>query len=292
MTQHDLLLAAQMITTDIDCKVVYNADQSPRNHLGASEIGNECDRYLWYKFRWMFHEKFNGRMLRLFDRGHREEPTFVKLLRQVGWTVYEKDPQTGKQYRFLKLWDHFGGSMDAIGLPPENSQYAFLGWVTLEFKTSADKYHKKLDGTNLKDEHPQHFAQCHLYPDYMGFDYTVYLSVSKENDKLACEIVPTDRSRAETYTQKAHQIIFSQEAPPKISGDPTFWKCRFCKASDVCHNGKKPLVNCRSCKHALPGEAASWWCNKHQKYVAQKNDKGEVDRTWIEKEHDCWEGLV
>ena len=28
------------------------ADRQGRPHLGASEIGHECDRYLWLSFRW------------------------------------------------------------------------------------------------------------------------------------------------------------------------------------------------------------------------------------------------
>ncbi len=43
----------------------------PRKHLGASQIGHPCLRYLWYQFRWCAESKtsFDGRMLRLFETG-------------------------------------------------------------------------------------------------------------------------------------------------------------------------------------------------------------------------------
>ena len=47
--------------------------QSHREHLGASLIGAECDRYLWQSFRWVALPQFEGRILRLFDTGTREE---------------------------------------------------------------------------------------------------------------------------------------------------------------------------------------------------------------------------
>jgi hypothetical protein len=43
-----------------------------REHLGGSQIGRECDRALWYGFRWATAPDFDGRLLRLFDTGHRE----------------------------------------------------------------------------------------------------------------------------------------------------------------------------------------------------------------------------
>ena len=44
-----------------------------RPHLGGSQIGNECSRALWYQFRHAWSPRFDGRMLRLFETGDREE---------------------------------------------------------------------------------------------------------------------------------------------------------------------------------------------------------------------------
>lgn len=60
-----------------------------RHHLGGSIIGRKCDREKWYSFRWVGYKQFGGRMLRLFNRGHREEFRFVEYLRSIGAEVRE-----------------------------------------------------------------------------------------------------------------------------------------------------------------------------------------------------------
>lgn len=61
-----------------------------RTHLGASVLGRECVREIWYGWRWARpEERHGGRMLRLFHRGQREEAQFVHLLRNLGLEVRE-----------------------------------------------------------------------------------------------------------------------------------------------------------------------------------------------------------
>ncbi|QIG68930.1 putative exonuclease RecB type protein [Rhizobium phage RHph_Y55] len=84
-----------------------------RNHLGGSMIGKNCERELMYSFRWSVRPSFDGRMLRLFERGHKEEFRFVNFLRMIGMNVREYaerllyDPhfEGGEPYRKVS-WDH------------------------------------------------------------------------------------------------------------------------------------------------------------------------------------------
>src|SRR5665213_1060398 len=71
-----------------------------REHLGASIIGEECSRLLWYSFRWVKSPDFSGRMRRLFNRGHNEEEKIIHILFKLGFFVKEIDPETNKQYKF------------------------------------------------------------------------------------------------------------------------------------------------------------------------------------------------
>ena len=45
-----------------------------RSHLGASLIGRECARELWYSFRWTTKPSFEGRMIRLDPANSAYEP--------------------------------------------------------------------------------------------------------------------------------------------------------------------------------------------------------------------------
>ncbi len=106
--------------------------ERPRLYLGASSIGAECDRQLWYNFRGCVKPEFSGRMYRLFETGDLEEARFVKELKAIGCTVHDVDPQTGQQFEVIALGGHFRGHMDgcALGIPE-----APKTWHVLEFKT-------------------------------------------------------------------------------------------------------------------------------------------------------------
>ena len=78
---------ADMVQERIDAHWKQNQDDGRRRHLGGSLIGRECLRELWYSFRWATETKHDGRILRLFQRGHTEEFSFVKYLRQIGVDV-------------------------------------------------------------------------------------------------------------------------------------------------------------------------------------------------------------
>lgn len=278
----NLTQTAEMIVTDIDCQVVKRSQQEHRHHLGASEIGDECMRKLWYKFRWVKLQRFPGRMLRVFDRGNREEATFARLLARAGWLVEDRDLATGEQFCFTACEGHFGGSMDGLATPPAGS-YEWLGRCVVEFKTSNSKSWRELSAQGVATKHPRHYAQMQLYGAHANVQYAVYLSVNKDTDELYCEVVPIDRAFANDLLLKAELIISTREAPPKINDDPTWYQCKYCDFVQQCHHNAAAERNCRSCAHSAPAEAGTWLCTKHARLVPQ--DK-------LAQEYPCWESLI
>jgi len=101
-------LTSQAITAWYEAK-----PQDFRDHLGASLIGHSCNRYLWLTFRWAVMPKFEGRMLRLFNTGNREEIRIAEELRGIGVELYTDED--GKQISVRDESGHFGGSVDGIG---------------------------------------------------------------------------------------------------------------------------------------------------------------------------------
>lgn len=87
---------AKRVKDEIDAYCVKAYDDGHRTHLGASLIGRDCKRYLWYVFRWCKHVKHDGRKQRLFNRGHREEARFIEWLEGIGFKIwfedYDSDP--------------------------------------------------------------------------------------------------------------------------------------------------------------------------------------------------------
>ena len=260
---------AKRILEEIDEYCVHTYDGGHRSHLGASLIGRECKRYLWYVFRWCLHEKTTGRQQRLFNRGHREEARFIEWLEGIGFKVWFENRDEGPnekgefpQYRISDVMGHFGGSLDGIAVLPE--RYGIAEPVLLEFKTNGTGAgFNKLADDGMPIAKPEHFAQTSTYGKKYNFRYCVYLNSNKNDDSLHIEVVKLNHNLGEQMIMKAEQIIMSETAPARLSDNPTFHKCGYCHMKEVCHKGAGVEVNCRSCAFARPVENAEWFCEVH-----------------------------
>jgi hypothetical protein len=237
----------------------YEDNQSDwrRNHLGASLIGRECERNIWYTFRWVSRPKFDGRMLRLFQTGSREEPRLVKNLRDIGVTVWDKDPDSGMQIYYSDMGGHFSGSLDGVGIGfKESEQYHVL-----EFKTSNNKGFNVLANKGVEVAKFEHFCQMQMYMHWSGVDRAFYFCVNKETDEIYQERVPYRKETALRLTSKAERVIFSAIPTFKIGSEDDH-RCRFCDHKETCHGDLLPQVNCRTCSYADPLEDGRWKCCK------------------------------
>lgn len=243
-------------------KLIYESiaatqSDSRREHLGASQIGRECERQIWYGFRWAKTIRHDGRLLRLFDSGNHAEPCFVADLRRIGVTVLEVDPSTGRQWVLRDEGGHFGGSMDGAGLGiPE----ALQTWHVLEFKTHGEKSFKELEAKGVMLSKPDHYAQMQVYMHLSGMTRALYLAVNKNTDDLYAERVRYDAPAALRLIEKARRIVSASAPPPRMSNDRNFYLCKWCDFHDICHGDKLPERNCRTCLHSTPVDGGSWAC--------------------------------
>jgi len=227
-----------------------------RNHLGASLIGQDCERKLWYTFRWATKPKFDGRMLRLFQTGNREEPRLVKNLRDIGITVWDKDPDSGKQIAYSAVGGHFSGSLDGIGVGfKESKQYHVL-----EFKTSNTKGFERLASKGVEVAKFEHFCQMQMYMHWSGVDRAFYFCVNKETDEIYSERIPYNKETALRRTSKAERVIFAATPSYRICDTDADYRCRFCDHKETCHGDLLPQVNCRTCSYADAMEDGTWKC--------------------------------
>lgn len=325
LPQNQLDKIADQLMIDIDNYCDKKWQDENRTHLGFSMIGDECQRKLWYGFRWCKMPKPEPRIKRLFDRGHKEEDRFIDYLRGIGCTVNSFDSKwrllylevadkytvteidnitpnmlavdvsddlqhihnaNGQGIDYPVQWKvsasngHSGGSLDGKGYLPEN--YGLTEEILFEFKTHSDKSFKELKAKGMKLSKPVHYAQCCAYGYMMKLNYVCYLAVNKNDDSLHLEIVPLNHKTGETLVMKADRIIMSQEPPPRLHENPTFWLCKMCNYFPICHAKGEIDRNCRSCKHAEPAKDKLWVCNKHQRVLTEEI---------IEKEYLCWESI-
>lgn len=230
----------------------------PRQYLGWSQIGRPCERELWLKFRMAVTELFDGRMLRLFDTGHREEMRVIHELRAIGCTVDCIDKATGKQIGVQSLGGHFRGHVDAIVTGfPEAPKTPHL----MDVKTVKAKKFDQLLKDGMAKLYPEYWAQAHGYMGKLGLTRGAYIFVCKDDDRIHMERFDYDKSVFEKYEKRAEAIIFADRMPPPISTDPSWYQCGYCSAKDICHGSKLTKnVNCRTCAHSTAERDGTWSC--------------------------------
>lgn len=236
-------------------------DPIPRTHLGASLIGRPCARQLWYTFYWAKYAKHEGRLLRLFNRGHLEEARFIALLRSAGLTTWhDTDDGTGKkhQFRISGHNGHYGGSLDGIGFGCPDLPMGI--YCLLEFKTHSKKSFDKLAKVGVEKAKPEHAIQCNQYMGEWKLPFALYAAICKDNDDLHLEILEYDQYLHHSYFDRAGEIINSPEPPPKISESLAWFDCKFCEYKELCFFNGECEHNCRTCKNSCRGEKATWGC--------------------------------
>jgi hypothetical protein len=241
-----------------------------RTHLGASVIGRECARQIWYGWRWSRKPKFSARMLRLFNRGHLEEARFLAMLLSIGCQVYQQDAN-GNQFRISAVGGHFGGSGDGVvvGLPDLSPGTPCL----LEFKTHGEKSFIKLVKDGVRVAKFEHYVQMQVYMRKMDLTVALYGAVNKNTDEIHMELIYLDTHVADQMLDRGHQIIMMQVVPDRIpNASPGLFTCRFCDEKDICFTNSAKEHNCRTCFHARPREDGTWWCENKERQMAMLFD--------------------
>lgn len=225
-------------------------------YLAASSIGEECERSLWYAFRWATPVKRSeGRMARLFRTGHREEARMIEDLRAIGCTVDDRDPETGKQFSIILngvLKVKIDGKV--IGVPGSEKTLHLLEAKSHNQK-SYDDWRKK----GVEKSKFDHYAQCQIGMHAFGLSRALYISHNKNTDEVETERVKYDALAAERLLAKADRIAFADRPPPKIE---TF-ACKWCRHETLCRYDGWARINCRTCLHAELLKSGEWQCGLH-----------------------------
>ena len=224
--------------------------QTKRDYLGISSIGNKCDRYLWLLFRQAFKQTFPGRILRLFNRGHREEEIVYNDLKMLGCQI-EGDQYESTYGTFIK--GHCDGVV--LGLPEREKTRTLL-----EIKTIGDKYYKKYIKDGLEKTNIVYYTQMQSYMYLMGLTRGLFFAVNKNTDEIYTEIIKIDKAFAIKQLERADRITTLKTPPNGISDNPiSWWECRFCNAREVCSKMSYPVKNCKTCCFSTPTKQG-WIC--------------------------------
>jgi hypothetical protein len=235
------------------------ADEGFRSHLGASQIGNDCARQIWYGFRWVQKAKFPAQILRLFNRGHLEEARFLAMLLSIGCEVFQQD-EKGNQFRISELGGHFGGAGDGVALHIPDIPAGLP--CLLEFKTHGEKSFLKLQKEGVQVSKFVHYVQMQTYMRKMNITHGLYAAVNKNTDEIYMEIVLLNTYVADQFIERGKAIVMMRTAPDRIaSASPGLFTCKYCDMKGICFNNEPMEFNCRTCIYSQAIEDGTWVCN-------------------------------
>lgn len=237
-----------------------------RDYLGASLIGDECSRKIWYNVNGYPRRKSKAIGLLAADSGYYAEDKTAERLRMVegvelhthmnngeqyGWHRKVKleypreviDPKTGdKSYQeYGEIAGHYDGLIRGILQAPN----------TIHIWEHKDKDHKKFaDFQNkkgkfgeknvLKEWDWKYYGQAQMNMHMARLDgeqinrhyMTVSYAGGRKYDSCRTEYDP---AFAESLYNKAIKILNADKPLPRLSEKPDFYLCRFCDFRKECH---------------------------------------------------------
>ena len=221
------------------------------NTIAMSTIGDNCSRRLWFGLHWAVKEDpITLRLHNLFKTGTRAEDFIVKDLKRIGIKV------NNRQEELWGFMDHSHGFTDGRCKDvPEAPKTEHL----LEIKTHNDKYFKILLRDGVNKGFPKHYAQCQRYMKGTGLTRCLYVGYNKNTSEYYIERIRYDAGFANDLIRKEQDIITSPVAPTK-QFERSWFECKYCAFSGVCHDGEALDVNCRTCEHSDLANEGKWAC--------------------------------
>jgi hypothetical protein len=214
------------------------ASQAPRQYLGASRLGVSCERALQYEFAKAPVDEgreTDGRILRIFERGHVMEDCMVAWLRSGGFDLRTRKAN-GEQFGFSAIDGRLQGHIDGVIVGgPEGFAYPAL-W---ECKCLGAKSWRDLEKNKLAASKPVYHAQVVLYQAYLQLHEhpAIFTAINADTMEIYTELVPFDAALAQRMSDRAVKVITSTDACellPRAYHDPTHFECKFCAWADRC----------------------------------------------------------
>ena len=218
------------------------AGQTKRLYLGASRLGVACERALQFEYAQapVDHGRdFQGRILRIFERGHLSEASMVTWLCGAGFDLrtHKALPDGSfEQYGFSVAEGRLQGHVDGVFVAgPDGFAYPAL-WET---KNLNAKSWRDLQKNGLAISKPVYAAQVAVYQAYLDLHEhpAIFTAVNADTMEIYAELIPFDAALAQRMSDRAVRVITATEAQeqlPRAYLDPTHFECKFCAYAERC----------------------------------------------------------
>ncbi len=206
---------------------LYN--QEIRKYIGASSIGNKCDRAIWYGFVGEKQNELKPELMTTFDVGKRLEGLILDYMDAANLNVVR--PTKNNNYLFFQDSDvlEFQGHADGILIIPGGER------VIIEIKTAKSSSFVKFKNKGLREWQKLYYAQLQSYLGMSGYKRGVLIAINKDSSDLHHEWVDYDDIYYHELKTRASSIAKSKEPPERINKSPLFYTCNTCSYKESCH---------------------------------------------------------
>jgi hypothetical protein len=196
-----------------------------RAYIGASLIGDECSRKIWYEYKGFEGEPNSLILQRTFAIGKRLEGLVIDLIKGAGFHVQSTEGLGSCVDAELPF---FKGTYDALLLKPR---------AIIEIKTAKDSSFKIFIKKGLKKWYPRYYSQLQAYMGMAEIYEGFVVVINKDTSEMMDERIGFDEEHYLGLRAKARLIAEAQIPPPKISSSPLWFQCKLCKFNKICHTG-------------------------------------------------------
>jgi hypothetical protein len=205
-------------------KIQSRDDRQTRDYIGASTIGSDCLRQIWYEYKGFQATEVPTKTRRTWTIGKVLEHTILDWLTEACLEI-KKD--CGELQ--AKDMPYFKGHLDSVWIK-NDKVYAIL-----EIKTAKDASYTIFVKKGLKSWQPQYYAQIQTYMGMSGIHRAYVIVLNKDTSDISDELVLFDEAFYKKLQEKAFMIANAHVSPPKINGSPLWFQCKMCKFHKVCH---------------------------------------------------------
>tara|TARA_R100000935_G_scaffold25704_1_gene45533 strand:- start:2887 stop:3675 length:789 start_codon:yes stop_codon:yes gene_type:complete len=230
---------ANNIKEAVDNAIVANeSKRERRSYIGASSIGDECQRKIQYRYlNYTIDEDkaFTARTLRIFQFGHEIEDYASKWIKDAGFDL-RTEQSDGKQFGFSIADGEIKGHIDGVVCDGPVA----MGYPSLwECKSANDNKFKAFVRHGVAKANPVYATQLALYQTYMELheNPALFTVVNKNTSEVYYELVPYDKKLAQQASDKAVNILTAAKAGdilPRIAHSKDFFLCKFCEFTETC----------------------------------------------------------
>jgi len=209
----------------------YESSRRQRRHLGLSQAGHPCKRYLWYVHNGYQAAEIEGRVLRLFQLGNLLEDQVVADLRVCGFTISQQQREAVFTQDKLRLVGHIDGIIEGLIEAPVTPHL-------FECKSaSKKKFDELIKLGSYRKWNETYFWQVQFYMLGLKLKRAAAFVYCKDDSRLHMERIRLEKEETIERLQSVFAAIGSETEPERMCPRADHYSAKWCPYYQTCFGG-------------------------------------------------------